>query len=59
MHPEHALAPEARYSTQQEQCYAAVKWVREQGNNQGLSQELLAIIGDSAGGRPSQKPSKL
>ncbi|KAF3037377.1 hypothetical protein E8E12_007379 [Didymella heteroderae] len=47
--PEYTLAPEARYPTQQEQCYAVVKWVRTQGNTHGLSQDLLAVAGDSAG----------
>ena len=45
------LAPEARYPTQQEQCYAAIKAVREHGHDHGLSQSAFAIIGDSAGGQ--------
>ncbi|KAF2632374.1 alpha/beta-hydrolase [Macroventuria anomochaeta] len=49
--PEYTLAPEARYPTQQEQCYAVVKWIREHGNMQGLSQDLFAIAGDTAGGQ--------
>ncbi|KAF3007433.1 hypothetical protein E8E13_003495 [Curvularia kusanoi] len=49
--PEYTLAPEARYPTQHEQCYALVKWVKKHGNTKGLSQDLFAIVGDSAGGQ--------
>ncbi|KAF2740713.1 hypothetical protein EJ04DRAFT_507736 [Polyplosphaeria fusca] len=49
--PEYTLAPEARYPTQQEQCYAALKWVSQHGNSKGLSQELITVVGDSAGGQ--------
>ncbi|KAJ4303239.1 hypothetical protein N0V90_002132 [Kalmusia sp. IMI 367209] len=49
--PSYTLAPEARYPTQQEQCYATLKWVFENGHSQGLSQDRFAIVGDSAGGQ--------
>ncbi|KAF1979982.1 alpha/beta hydrolase fold-3 domain-containing protein [Bimuria novae-zelandiae CBS 107.79] len=49
--PEYTLAPEARYPTQQEQCYATVKYVSEHGHEHGLSREKFAIVGDSAGGQ--------
>jgi hypothetical protein len=48
--PEYTLAPEARWPTQQEQCYAVLKWVRENGEKEGLSKEKIAVVGDSAGG---------
>jgi acetyl esterase len=48
--PDYTRAPEARYPTQQEQCYAVVKWIREHGNSKQLSQEAFSIVGDSAGG---------
>jgi acetyl esterase len=48
--PAYTLAPEAHYPTQQEQCYAAVKWVREHGHSKGLDQDKFAVVGDSAGG---------
>ncbi|KAF3033662.1 hypothetical protein E8E11_002967 [Didymella keratinophila] len=47
--PEYTLAPEARYPTQQEQCYAVVKWVRSHSNTYELSQDLFATAADSAG----------
>jgi acetyl esterase len=48
--PEYTRAPEARYPTQQEQCYAVVKWVREHGASKHLSRDAFSIVGDSAGG---------
>lgn len=48
--PEYTLCPEARYPTQQEQCYAVVKWVSQHGRSKGLSQSAFAVVGDSAGG---------
>ncbi|KAF2245700.1 alpha/beta-hydrolase [Trematosphaeria pertusa] len=49
--PEYTLCPEARYPTQQEQCYAVVKWVSQHGRSKGLSQSAFAVVGDSAGGQ--------
>jgi hypothetical protein len=49
--PEYTLAPEARYPTQQEQCYATLKWISENGDSQGLSRSKFSIVGDSAGGK--------
>ena len=48
--PEYTLAPEARYPTQQEQCYAVVQWVKENGYSKELSQTALSVVGDTAGG---------
>jgi acetyl esterase/lipase len=50
---EYTLAPEARYPTQQEQCYAVLRWVRENGAKKGLSQDKIAVVGDSAGCKSS------
>ncbi|CAE7187463.1 hypothetical protein P3342_008743 [Pyrenophora teres f. teres] len=49
--PEYTLAPEARYPTQQEECYAVVKWVHKYGGSKLLSQNVFSIVGDSAGGQ--------
>lgn len=49
--PEYTLAPEARYPTQQEQCYATVKYISERGHEHGVSHNAFAIVGDSAGGQ--------
>ncbi|KAH6405765.1 hypothetical protein HBI60_032030 [Parastagonospora nodorum] len=48
---EYALAPEARWPTQQEQCYAVLKWITQNGAKKGLSQDKFAVVGDSAGGQ--------
>jgi acetyl esterase/lipase len=47
---DYALAPEARYPVQIEQCYAVARWVTEQGASHGLDPSRLAVAGDSAGG---------
>jgi acetyl esterase len=47
---EYALAPEARYPVQIEQCYAVARWVTEQGERHGLDASRIAVAGDSAGG---------
>jgi acetyl esterase len=47
---DYALAPEARYPVQIEQCYAVARWVTEQGENHGLDPSRIAVAGDSAGG---------
>jgi len=52
---EYTLAPEARWPTQQEQCYAVLKWVSQNGAQKGLSQDKIAIFGDSAGGTYIQR----
>jgi acetyl esterase/lipase len=51
--PEYTLAPEARYPTQQNQCYAVVKHIHSHGHAMGLSQSAFAIVGDSAGAQLS------
>jgi acetyl esterase len=47
---DYALAPEARYPVQIEQCYTVARWVTEQGENHGLDPSRIAVAGDSAGG---------
>jgi len=47
---DYALAPEARYPVQIEQCYAVARWVTEQGESHGLDSSRIAVAGDSAGG---------
>jgi acetyl esterase/lipase len=47
---DYALAPEARYPVQIEQCYAVARWVTEQGESHGLDSSRMAVAGDSAGG---------
>ena len=47
---DYALAPEARYPVQIEQCYAVARWVTAQGERHGLDPSRIAVAGDSAGG---------
>ena len=47
---EYSLAPEARYPVQIEQCYAAARWIIEQGAGGGFDTTRIAVAGDSAGG---------
>jgi acetyl esterase len=47
---DYALAPEARYPVQIEQCYAVARWVTEHGESHGLDSSRIAVAGDSAGG---------
>jgi acetyl esterase len=47
---EYALAPEAKYPVQIEQCYAAGLWIKERGAVGGFDAERIAVAGDSAGG---------
>jgi acetyl esterase len=47
---EYTLAPEAKYPTQIEQCYAVARWVTEQGGANELDPSRIAVAGDSAGG---------
>ena len=47
---EYALAPEAKYPVQIEQCYAVARWVTEEGDSHELDASRIAVAGDSAGG---------
>jgi acetyl esterase/lipase len=46
----YARAPEAKYPAQIEQCYAAARWIVEQGTGGGFDPDRIAVAGDSAGG---------
>ncbi len=48
--PEYRLSPEAKYPTALEECYSAVQWVAEHGQEHGMDPERLAVAGDSVGG---------
>ncbi len=47
---EYSLSPEARYPVALNECYAATKWVSENGPGLGLDVSRVAVAGDSAGG---------
>jgi acetyl esterase/lipase len=46
----YSLAPEARYPLPIEQCYAATRWVADNGHGIDVDPSRLAIVGESAGG---------
>ncbi|MBE5107420.1 alpha/beta hydrolase [Bacillus thuringiensis] len=48
--PNYTLSPEAKYPTAIEEIYAVVKWVAENGRENGMNPESLTIAGDSVGG---------
>jgi acetyl esterase len=50
---EYSRAPEAKYPAQIEQCYAAARWITEQGAGGGFDSTRIAVAGDSAGGNIS------
>jgi acetyl esterase len=50
---EYSRAPEAKYPAQIEQCYAAARWIMEQGAGGGFDATRIAVAGDSAGGNMS------
>lgn len=47
---DYRLAPEYRYPTAVEDCYDALLWVAQNGQNIGGNPEKIAVAGDSAGG---------
>lgn len=47
---EYARSPEMRFPVPVEQCYRAITWVAEHGENFGLDAERISVAGDSAGG---------
>jgi acetyl esterase len=47
---EYSRAPEAKYPAQNEQSYAVVQWIIEQGTSGGFDTTRIAVAGDSAGG---------
>lgn len=48
--PNYSRAPEARYPSAIEECYAVLQWISAEGAAYGLNTAKLAIAGDSAGG---------
>jgi acetyl esterase len=50
---EYSRAPEAKYPVQIEQCYAAARWIMQQGAGGGFDATRIAVAGDSAGGNMS------
>ena len=48
--PEYDNAPEARYPTAVEQCYAAAQWITAHGAGRNLDSGRIAVCGDSTGG---------
>lgn len=46
----YSRAPEAKFPVQDEQSYAAAKWVVEHGKEHGIDGHTMAIAGDSVGG---------
>ena len=48
--PEYTRAPEARYPTAIEECYAVAQWIAGHGGEHGLDGNRMAVAGDSTGG---------
>ena len=47
---DYTRTPEAAHPVLLEECYAAARWVAEQGASAGIDGSRLAVAGDSAGG---------
>ena len=56
---DYRLAPEHKYPAAAEDCYAAAKWVAENGSEIGADGSRLAVCGDSAGGNLSAVVSQM
>lgn len=50
VHVEYTRSPEARYPTAVNECYAATKWVAQNGGEINIDGKRLAVVGNSAGG---------
>ncbi len=51
--PDYSLSPEARYPVAIEESYAVLQWISDNGASRGLSQDRVAVAGDSVGGNMS------
>ncbi|MFC4526281.1 alpha/beta hydrolase [Dyella halodurans] len=49
----YSRAPESKFPVQNEQSYAAARWVVEHGKQHGIDGQNMAIAGDSVGGNMS------
>lgn len=47
---DYSRSPEAKFPTALNECYAATKWVSENGDSIGVDGRCMAIVGNSAGG---------
>ncbi len=47
---EYTRSPEAKYPTALNECYAATKWVAENGSEINIDGSRIAVVGNSAGG---------
>jgi acetyl esterase len=47
---DYSRSPEVRYPVALEECYAATRWIAENGQAMNLDTTRLAVAGDSAGG---------
>lgn len=50
VHVEYSRSPEAKYPTAVNECYAATKWVAENGSEINVDGKRLALAGNSVGG---------
>ena len=49
--PVYKLAPEAKWPEQQDQCFAVLEWLTQNGACHNLVTDRFALMGDSAGGK--------
>lgn len=54
---EYSLAPEKKFPTQQDECFAVAQYITKNGAKLDLKTDKIAVAGDSAGGTHSSSPS--